>query len=176
VKMRNADFSNKVKLFADHKADCMAGIFGEDMLDARLRNPDIAEPIAWDAHGVQVFGKSLVANEDTISSDPDLVEGFMRASLRGWEETCAEPERSVEEYLANHPEISEKDQAYVEQQFPLECAKLEPGPGDDGEPLGPTGDAVWSSMQDALEQYGGLEDPQDVGSYYTNDFVTSPAG
>jgi NitT/TauT family transport system substrate-binding protein len=176
VQMRNADFSNKVKLFADGQADCMAGIFGEDMLDAKLRNPDIADPIPWDEHGVQVFGKSLVASEDTISSNPELVEGFMRATLRAWEETCANPERSVKEYLADHPEISEADTEYVEQQFPLECAKLEPGPGDDGQPLGPTDDAVWASMQDALEQYGGLENPQELSTYYTNDFVTGAGG
>jgi len=118
------------------------------------------------------MGHCLGASESTISENPDLVAGFVRASIKGWEEVCADPQIGIDLFLRQFPELSAEDQEFTRQSMPFECAdKLDPGPGDSGTRYSATTDNMWQSMVDVLVQFGGLEDPLAPSEYYTNDFV-----
>ena len=41
--------------------------------------------------GVKALGVGLMANDDTIKQNPDLVRRFVRASLKGWNEALKNP-------------------------------------------------------------------------------------
>lgn len=173
VTVLNADFSNKVTLLANHEADCMAGYVAQDTLLAQLISPEIDDPIPWTENGIQLMGHGIVLHKDTVANSPDLVAGFVRATIRGWEEVCADPPIGVEHFLSAFPDL-ESEREFSEQSLPFECAgKLDPGPGDTGQRFGPTDDAQWQAMIDLLAQYGGLENPLPPSDYYTNEFVPS---
>src|SRR5438270_606908 len=42
-------------------------------------------------HGLELYGNGIVATEETISKNPDLVARFVRAGLRGWKFAMASP-------------------------------------------------------------------------------------
>lgn len=172
VTVVNTDFANKVKLLADGQADCMAGYVAQDTLQAQLINPDIADPIPWTEHGIQLMGHGIVVHEETIANSPELVEGFVRASVRGWQEVCENPQLGIDLFLEMFPDLSDADVEFTNASMPFECAqKLDPGPGDSGQRLGPTDDSQWQAMLDVLTQFGGLTNPLPPGDYYTNEFV-----
>jgi NitT/TauT family transport system substrate-binding protein len=171
VEVLNADFSNKVSLFAAGETDCMAGVVGEDTLIAQLNNPDIADPVPWSDHGIQVMGHGIVVADETIAADPELVRGFVMATVRGWQEVCADPQIGIDLYLSKFPDLSEADIEFTERNLPYECGKMEPVGTDTGSVLGPTDDALWQSMIDLYTEFGGLENPLSPAEYYTNEFV-----
>jgi NitT/TauT family transport system substrate-binding protein len=174
VSVVNADFTNKITLFANHEADCMAGYVGQDTLLAQMLSPEIEDPIPWTENGIQLMGHGIVVNDETIANDPEMVEGFVRASIRGWEEVCADPQIGIDLFLETFPDLSENDKEFSEQSLPVECgAKLDPGPGDNGTRLGPTEDGQWQAMLDLLTEYADLQNPLPPADYYTNDFVAS---
>ena len=171
ISVTNADFSNKISLFAAHETDCMAGVVGEDTLIAQLNNPDIADAVPWSDFGIQVMGHGIVVNDSTIADNPDMVRGFVAATMKGWKEVCADPQIGIDLYKSKFPDLSEADLTFTEQNLPLECDKMNPVGADTGTVLGPTDDGLWQSMIDLYSQYGGLENPQPPSVYYTNQFL-----
>ena len=47
----------------------------------------------------------LVANEDTIAKDPDLVQGFVKATMRGYQDAMADPQAAVDLLKRLRPEV-----------------------------------------------------------------------
>jgi ABC-type nitrate/sulfonate/bicarbonate transport system substrate-binding protein len=47
-------------------------------------------------YGVQIYDDVIYARQGVIESRPDLLEGFLRATLRGWEEAVRNPDHAVE--------------------------------------------------------------------------------
>jgi NitT/TauT family transport system substrate-binding protein len=176
VTVRNADFSNKVQLFVQHQADCMAGLVGQDSLQAKLLNPDIEDPIPWSQNGIHLFGHGIEVTTDTISSDPEMVRGFMRATVKAWKEICANPGMGAEYFIQKFPDVNtrDSDKDFARFSMPFECKKNDPGPGDSGQAYGPTTDTQWQTIIDLLHQYGGLDEPKALSTYFTDEFLPKP--
>ena len=111
---------------------------------------------------VDLVHNGIVTNEQTIASNPQLVEDFTRAMLRGLHDTLADPDAAYE--------ISKK---YVEglddsRRDVLE-ASLDFWRADT---LGLTDDQSWERTQDLLIEMGMLDQPvANLDQAYTNDFV-----
>ena len=111
---------------------------------------------------VDLVHNGVVTNEETLANNPQLVERFTRAMLRGLSDTLADPDEAYE--------ISKK---YVEglddsRRDVLE-ASLEFWRADT---LGFTDGQSWERTQDLLLEMGLLDQPvTDLGQAYTNDFI-----
>lgn len=111
---------------------------------------------------VDLVHNGVVTNEETIANNPQLVERFTRAMLRGLNDTLADPDAAYE--------ISKK---YVEglddsRRDVLE-ASLEFWRADT---LGLTDDQSWDRTQDLLIEMGLLDEPvADLDQAYTNEFI-----
>ncbi len=51
-------------------------------------------------HGVALYGHSYITHDDLIQSDPELVEGFLRATYKGWVDTYGEREAAIDALAA----------------------------------------------------------------------------
>lgn len=58
----------------------------------------------WDM-GVQLYANPYYAHVDTIENDPELLEGFIRATARGWEYADANREEAVDLLLEAYPNL-----------------------------------------------------------------------
>ncbi len=131
------------------------------------------EPVQLAAQGVPVnvlpvseymdmVANGIITNEETIAKNPELVQGFVRAVLRGLADTLADPDAAYE--------ISKQ---YVEGlddgRKPVLTASLDLWQADT---LGLTAAQSWQNTHDVLLRAGLLDAPvSDLDAAYTNRFV-----
>jgi NitT/TauT family transport system substrate-binding protein len=173
VKVQAATVANKVSLFVAHKADCMAGLLGQDTLQASLASADIAEPMPWSANGIQLFGYSLVASDDVIKNDPDLVKSVVKATIDSWKATCADQTAALDFFSKEHADLAstDADKSYNTGNLKAACDQTNPPAGVTSTPLGASSADQWNAVIDTLTKYGGLTGSKPATEYYTNDFI-----
>lgn len=59
-------------------------------------------------HGLELYGNVVMANTDFAAANPDAVAGFIRATIKGWRDTVAEPEAAIEAVMKRN-EVARKD-------------------------------------------------------------------
>jgi NitT/TauT family transport system substrate-binding protein len=117
-----------------------------------------------DDYRIHFYGDVLITTDDLIRSNPDLVQRFTRATLRGWTYAVENPDRVgkfVQRYNANaDPEL---ESAKMAASLPLVNT------GEDF--IGWMKPEVWAGMEQTLHEQGLLSGPLDPGSVYTMQFL-----
>jgi NitT/TauT family transport system substrate-binding protein len=111
---------------------------------------------------IDLVATGIVTNETVLAENPELAEGFIRATLRGLADTINNPQEAYE--------ISKK---YVEGlddgRFNVLEASVKMW---DADTLGQTDLASWENTQDVLLQMGFLDAPIDeLDQAFTNDVI-----
>lgn len=118
------------------------------------------------------FGNGLVTMNETIQDDPELVEGFVRAFMKGQMFAMDEANReaSLDHFAAGFPqEIEDRD--FASALFTAVRSKSIPLEEDKG--LGYLPPAVWEEWQASLIANGDLAKPlDDLSAAFTNDFAS----
>ena len=171
----SASVTDKVTLFVAHKANCMAGLLGEDTLEASLQNSGIGTPMPWADSGIKLFGYSIIASNSVINSDPALVKKFVAATIESWRTTCNNQAAAIALFETKYPQLSSTaaDKAYNKANLSITCSQLQPPAGITTSALGPSSAAQWQSTVATLKKYAGLTSSQPASAYYTNEFIPS---
>lgn len=121
-----------------------------------------------DNPGLEYFAMVPFAHQELIDSNPELVEGFMRASLRGWQWVVDHPqeaaEMTVENYLPGGDVAAER--WLLDASIPLIATDETAEHG-----LGWMNPDKWESGIGSLVQYEQIEAPVAVDAIMTNEFV-----
>jgi NitT/TauT family transport system substrate-binding protein len=56
-------------------------------------------------HGLELYGNGIVATEETIGRNPDLLKRFVQAALRGWKFALANPEKAAQHQIKSVPSL-----------------------------------------------------------------------
>ncbi|HYN78824.1 MAG TPA: ABC transporter substrate-binding protein [Lamprocystis sp. (in: g-proteobacteria)] len=80
--------------------------FARDGLDYALFTPR--------SGGIDFYGDNLFTTESYLQTNPDLVEAFRTASLRGWEYAMAHPEELADLIVARYPTAKNRAQLLFE--------------------------------------------------------------
>jgi NitT/TauT family transport system substrate-binding protein len=127
--------------------------------------------IFWFAdYGVNVVSNGIIAHDDLIKSDPDLVRTFVAPTIKGFLYGRQHPDEAVASVIKYLPTA---DPTIVRRELELSW-KTWVTPSTLGKPLGWEAEADWASTVQVLKQYGGVATPPTLGALYTNEFV--PAG
>ncbi|MEM7335990.1 MAG: ABC transporter substrate-binding protein [Chloroflexota bacterium] len=111
---------------------------------------------------IDMVATGLISNEETIAENPELVEGFTRAILRGLQDTIDDPEAAFE-ISKNFVEGLE------DERMPVLDASIEMW---EAETLGVTEASSWEQTQQVLIDMGFLDGPvENLEAAYTNEFV-----
>ncbi len=96
-----------------------------------------------DDYGIHLYADTIITHEDLIQRDPELVERFLRATLRGWRYAIENQAEAVDLTLQYDPTLTRDRQArMMATQTPLiHTGKTKLGWMDRG---------VWEGMQDIL--------------------------
>ena len=106
----------------------------------------------------------MVVSEETLADDPDLVQRFVRAVVKGYEEAASDPEAAVDLLLeATGDEVDEA----IERPGIKVIAPLWKG----ADPVGWQTQEKWQNFAQWMLDNGLLEQPLDAGKAYTNRFV-----
>ena len=112
---------------------------------------------------VSLAANGLLTNEETMTKEPELVRGFVRALSKGIAETIANPD---EAYAISKKFVTELKDDAVEKQ--VLAATIEMWKTDR---IGYSDPAAWETMQATLLDTGLLSAELDLSKAYTNAFV-----
>jgi NitT/TauT family transport system substrate-binding protein len=117
---------------------------------------------------LDLFGNGFTAMQTYIDENPDVIEGFTRAIVRGTEFARDNKEETLEHCAELNPEEA-SDQELVSDLFDFLVPRTEPVGGGT---LGEYDPEAWQRWHDAMVDSGELEEPiDDIDSAYTNEFV-----
>jgi NitT/TauT family transport system substrate-binding protein len=120
-------------------------------------------------YGVNIYADIIITNKDTIENNPELVEGFLKATLDGWQYAIENEEEAVDIVLKYAPDRTKEHEAYMLQQsIPL----IHTG----NSPLGMMKDEDWQTSLNILSEFGNLENEVDLNDVYTLEFLNSIYG
>jgi len=115
-------------------------------------------------YGVPFYGDVLFTTDTFIEENPDVVQRFVRATLKGWQEAIENPELAADAVMTFAPDADrELELESVETSIPL----IDTGEGQ----IGRMSEDVWTEMHDVLLERGLIEEPVDLSTVYTNEFV-----
>ncbi len=168
VKVVSVDSTAKVASLLQHRVDAITGLMSAECVQVREQSPGESVncmPVA--DFGVKALGVGLMAHEDTIKQNPDLVRRFVRASVKGWAEAVKHPAEAAEigrqSFPLANPKLLEVKLQAVAQAL-HSAASI-------GHPIGWMAQEDWVGTIDMLKSFMGLTSAAPVTDYYTNAFI-----
>jgi NitT/TauT family transport system substrate-binding protein len=117
--------------------------------------------------GVNPLSLGIVANTKLVSEEPQVLRGFVQATVRGLKDVIANPEEGWKTVVKLKPEVDPKLAQYgLENTLPL----LET-PETKGKPVGWMSEKDWAATVDFLANYMELSPKLPLDKYYTNAFL-----
>lgn len=115
-------------------------------------------------YGVPFYSDVIFATDEFIEKNPDVMQRFVRATLKGWQKAIENPELGTQDALLFDPKLDHTIQlAGLNASTPLV---------DIGEDyIGYMKPEIWQQMHDILLEQGFIDAPFDVKTVYTNEFV-----
>ncbi|MBE2201399.1 MAG: ABC transporter substrate-binding protein [Anaerolinea sp.] len=111
---------------------------------------------------IDMVANGIITNETTIANNPQLVQGFVRATLRGLADTLADPQAAYTICKKFVEGLDDSRMNVLEASLLLWQA----------ETLGETDPASWKQTEEILLQMGLLDAPvANLDAAYTNEFI-----
>jgi NitT/TauT family transport system substrate-binding protein len=101
VKIENIGFPVREPMLADGKVDAITG-FSFSMYFNLLQKgmkPEDNKTILMADHGLVLYGNAIMVNPDFAKQNPKVVEGFVRATIKGFIETAKNPEEAIKSVM-----------------------------------------------------------------------------
>lgn len=114
--------------------------------------------------GLNVPSQTLFVNNEFLAENPELVEGFLRATTRGYKYTMQNPEEAVQIMAKYYPDI---DPDLILQKLMLDFEVYQSAEtAENG--FGWQDSVRWENTQQMLLDTGLIEDSRPVDEYFTN--------
>ncbi len=156
---------NQVESLLTDQSEAVVGYANNEPVQLAARGEDIN--VIYVADYVDMVANGIISNEETIANNPALVQGFVRATLRGLADTLANPE---EAYAISKKFVDGLDDSRMN----VLTASLDMWQADQ---LGVTDPASWTKTEEVLLQMGLLDAPvANLDKAYTNEFVDTGVG
>ena len=151
---------NQVESLLTGQSEAIVVYINNEPVQLRQRG-EVIDVIAV-ADYVDLVANGFLTNEQTIAENPELVQRFINAFMRGLRDTLADPDAAYEISKKFVEGLDDSRKGVLEASLPLWGT----------EPLGRTDPASWAVTQDVLIEMGLLTGPlPDLGAVYTNEFV-----
>lgn len=154
--------ASKIAALLTKKVDMIPGFRFGDYLRAYTQNPS-AKITLFSEWGVNVLGNGYFVSTSTLEKNPDLVRGFVRATVHGWQDAINDPKAGVDALLAAFPDTNRK---FVELGLPMVFEHMQ-SPATKGKPLGWMAEEDWKTTLETMKA-SGLEGDRPPSAYYRN--------
>ncbi len=156
---------NQVESLITDQSEAVVGYANNEPVQLAARGEPVN--VLYVADYVDMVANGIITNEETIANNPELVQGFVRATLRGLVDTLDAPAAAYE--------ISKKFvEGLDDSRMNVLEASLEMWQAAQ---LGISDPASWVKTQDVLLEMGLLDAPvDDLDAAYTNEFVQIEIG
>jgi NitT/TauT family transport system substrate-binding protein len=110
VKIENIGFPVREPMLAQGKVDAIAGFWFSSYMNLKangVKDDDIVVLLMKD-HGVDHYGNVIIANPDLMRFSPKAVAGFVKATIRGIQDTIRDPEKAIDSLMSRNA-IAKRD-------------------------------------------------------------------
>lgn len=154
---------NQVETMAAGTQDIIVGYSANEPIQLRSRGIAVTEIRVADY--VQLAANGILTSEKFLAENPEAVQAFVGAFVRGLEYSIANPEDA---YALSEPHIPNFADLDANIQKQVLAASMELWKGDR---LGYSDPRAWENMQDVLLDMGLLTEKLDLGKAFTNEFI-----
>jgi NitT/TauT family transport system substrate-binding protein len=167
VKIFATDGGTRTQTFVSRKAEATTGFSNDSFIGLKHQVKDI-DMFLYSSFGIDTMGDGVAAAHTTIEKQPEVVRGFVRATLRAYRYAFEHPEESIEALLKAAP--TRDRQAELEKLRATRALLDSPETAKFGH--GYSDRAKWQATEELMAQFGGLtKRAASVESYYTNEFL-----
>ena len=168
VTQQNLDAAGKVSAMLSEKVDGLIG-FAHD------QGPTIAEKsgkemtyLRYADAGLNFFSNGLVASQDTIDNDPELVEAMVAATSAAYAAAAENPEAAVQAMVGKDPQLPSETVLLEQWEATIELLNTAE---TKGEAPGTNATADWENTIAVLSQAGLIEEGGTVDTYFDDSFA-----
>ncbi len=101
VRIDNIGFPVREPMLAQGKVDAITGFWFSSFMNLKangVKDDDIVVLLLRD-YGVDLYGNAIMANPQFMKDNPKAVAGFVRATIKGIQETIKDPEYAIDALL-----------------------------------------------------------------------------
>jgi NitT/TauT family transport system substrate-binding protein len=169
VDIQEIGFNQAPQLLAG-KVDAVVGYANNDALQIQAQ-ANVKPNVILVGDIVPFVPSGLVTNDDTLKSDPGLVQSAVRAMVKGIQYTVAHPDEAFQTTVKVVPEAGGQN-LKLNQDVLNATIQLWQGKNSRANGQGWTDPAAWKAMEDTMVQAGILKTPPPVDQAMTNRFIT----
>lgn len=166
IRLVNVDPAGKVIATLEKRTDALLGSIDAQSFQIEAKGVKTSM-LSYDDLGVRLVGLTVVAHEDTIKGNPDLIRRFVLATRRAFEAAQADPQAAVRAAIKIKPEL---DPTALKQQMDASLSKFE-SPSTKGLAIGVGSEVDWKSTLELLNEFQGIKTDRPASSFFTNDFA-----
>ena len=109
VRVENVGFPVREALLAQGRVDAVTA-FGSNALGVVAQGVPESEVVVMmmRRYGLDLYGSAILANPDFVKAQPKAVAGFVRALIRGFQETFRDPDAAIESVMQRNP-VAKRD-------------------------------------------------------------------
>jgi NitT/TauT family transport system substrate-binding protein len=104
VKIENVGFPVREPMLAQGKVDAITGFSFSSFMNLKAQNIPADEIVVMLMRdfGLDLYGNVLMASPKFAAENPKAVAGFVRATIKGWQETIKDPAAAVKSVIAKN--------------------------------------------------------------------------
>jgi len=105
VKIENVGFPVREPMLAQGRVDAITGFWFSSYMNLRANNVPADDIVVLHMrdYGVDLYGNVIIANPDFMRFSPKAVAGFVKATIRGIQDTLKDPEAAIDSLLKRNP-------------------------------------------------------------------------
>lgn len=110
VKIENLGFPVREPMLAQGRVDAITGFWFSSYMNLKangVAGDDIVVMHMRD-YGLELYGNVIIANPEFAKSNPNALAGFIRATLKGYQDTIASPDTAIDSLMKRN-QIAKRD-------------------------------------------------------------------
>lgn len=156
---------HQVEAFASGQQDIVVGYITNEPIQLRRQGYEVTVfPVA---DYVRLASNGILTNETMLREHPDAVQRFVQATLKGLQDTIANPDEAYEISKAFVEDLAQADR---DMQMEILRTAIHYWQAE-GRPLGTSDPKAWENMQQVLLAMGLIPQEQDLTQAFTNQFI-----
>jgi len=127
VKIENVGFPVREPMLVEGKVDAITAFSFSSYMNLRGRGiaQDDINVMLMRNLGLELYGNGIIVDAEYAAKNPKIVQGFIRATIRGWQDTIADPRGSMP-YLMKRNNILNDGQEFVRLKMAIDQNVLTP--------------------------------------------------
>lgn len=168
VKQQNLDPAGKIAAVLSGQVDGLIGFAHDQGPTIAAKSGKEMRYLRYADAGLNFFSNGLIAHNETMKNDPDLVKALVAATSEAFSAAADDPEAAVEAMDGKDPQMPEAEVLLNQWE---ETIKLLSTPATEGSAPGANATEDWQATLDVLAEAGLISGEGDVDTYFDASFA-----